>query len=143
MYLYHVWLPTYLIKMLEKADFDKKVCKKVGAWDQALVVRDFVDVVSKRIVSKRAEEMSPIEQEERAWRTALDNHYAQLGRMSRSLTANLQAVVKGQELEQQIRAALMEPIDDIIPVSKTLADTKELLGIDDEADVKKISGEGK
>ena len=64
-------------------------------------------------------------------------------RMSRSLTANLQAVVKGQELEQQIRAALMEPIDDIIPVSKTLADTKELLGIDDEADVKKISGEGK
>ena len=70
MYLYHVWLPTYLIKMLEKADFDKKVCKKVGVWDQALVVRDFVDVVSKRIVSKRAEEMSPIEQEERAWRTA-------------------------------------------------------------------------
>ena len=143
MYLYHVWLPTYLIKMLEKADFDKKVCKKVGVWDQALVVRDFVDVVSKRIVSKRAEEMSPIEQEGREWRTALDNHYAQLGRMSRSLTANLQAVVKGQELEQQIRAALMEPIDDIIPVSKTLADTKELLGIDDDADVKKISGEGK
>jgi len=138
MYLYHVWLPKYLIKMLKVANFDKLVCKEEGDWDQALVVRDFVEVVSKRMESKRAEEMAVIDEEERLWRSALRDHYSQLERMSRSLTSNLQAVVKGQDLEKQIRKAMMKPIDDILPVSKTVGDAQKFLGIDEAADVKKL-----
>ena len=138
MYLYHVWVPKYLIRMLKKAQFDKKVCRKEGEWDQALVVRDFVNVVSKRMISKRMEEMEIIDTEEREWRSALRDHYSQLERMSRSLTSNLQAVVKGQDLEKQIREAMMKPIDDILPVSKTINNAQKLLGIDDAADLQKL-----
>lgn len=140
MYLYHVWVPKYLIRMLKKANFDKKVCKKKGDWDQALVVRDFVNVVSKRMISKRMEEMEIIDKEELAWRTALRDHYDQLERMSRSLTSNLQAVVKGQDLEKQIRAAMMKPIDDILPVSKSIYNAQKFLGINDAADLIKLGG---
>ena len=128
---YHI-VPQFIIKFLNdpevKADFAKIACGDRGIMDRAFVVRDIVEAISKQIEKTRGELLGGIEFERQALVDAANQHYAEMDRMYRAITANINSVVNGQEFEAQIRAVLAKPIKDVVPLDKAKERMDKLLG---------------
>ena len=118
---YHI-VPQFIIKFLEdpvvKADLDNIVCNSKGKMDRAFVVQDIVEAISKEIEKIRGELFGEIATQHQALMDAANLHYADMERMHRSIQANINSVVRGQDFEKQLREALSRPINRVVPLDK-------------------------
>ena len=118
---YHI-VPQFIIKFLEdpttKEDLDNIVCSDKGKLDRAMVIQDMVEAISKQIQRIRDQLFGEVNTQHKALAAAANDHYANMERMHRSIQANINSVVKGQDFEKQIREALSRPINQVVPLDK-------------------------
>ena len=128
---YHL-VPQLIIRFLEdpevKGDFSKIVCGDNGIMDRAFVVRDMVEAISTEVEAMSQKLLSAVEEERMLLVDAANLHYGDMERMHRSIQANINSVVRGQEFEKQIREALAKPIKEVIPLDKAKERLDKLLG---------------
>ena len=128
---YHL-VPQLIIRFLEdpevKGDFSKIVCGDNGIMDRAFVVRDMVEAISTEVEAMSQKLLSAVEEERMLLVDAANLHYGDMERMHRSIQANINSVVRGQEFEKQIREALAKPIKEVIPLDKAKERLDKLMG---------------
>lgn len=110
-------IPAMIINFMEesavKEAFENVVCNENGGkMDRALVMRDAVDDLSFVIDQERRKRNKAINAVARDLRASVRNHYDPMERKSRAITAHVQSVVKGLDLEGEIREALSRPLRD-------------------------------
>lgn len=116
-FLRYRWTPGFIAPFLERIDFKNEVCRIEGQLDRAIVVQDLVEDISAQVEARRRTLMTAIDEIERDLRRAVGDHYAQARRMNDAVTSNLRSAAKGHALEKDIRAAIMRPINKVVPIS--------------------------
>ena len=136
-YMQYIWTPRFIRKFLDKIDFDSEVCQITGKMDRALVVQELVQAITKQVEKRRRTLTRAIDETERDLHKSVRDHYSQTERMNRAITANLQSVARGKDLEREIRKALSKPMEAIAPLINAGKKLDKMLEFDTEDELDK------
>ena len=117
-FMRYIWTPRFIRSFMKKIDFESEVCDKRGEMDRAMVLQEVVEAISKKVEKKRREFSRAISKADRELKGKIEDHYAYSEKMGRTISLNLNSVVKGQEIEREIRKAISKPLEKIAPIKE-------------------------
>ena len=121
-FLEYRWIPKFIINFMDESGEPyknlKEVMKNNCKMDRADEIKEITAEISRQIEKIRKYLFGEIDRQSADLKAKVYTHYAETERMHRTITANLNSVVKGQDFEKQIREALAKPLKEIAPIKK-------------------------
>src|SRR3990167_10346435 len=121
-FLEYRWIPKFIINFMDESGEPyknlKEVMKNNCKMDRADEIKEITAEISRQIEKIRKYLFGEIDRQVSDLKEKVLTHYAETERMHRTITANLNSVVKGQDFEKQIREALAKPLKEIAPIKK-------------------------
>ena len=101
-FMHNEWIPQFLQSFVKKVDLEKEICGNIESYDSALVLRDFTEAASKRVIERRYKLSAALDDIERELRMNINNHYNNLERANNALTANLRSFRENEDFRDKI-----------------------------------------